>query len=282
MNLPRDAQRERLYYVEFLALFSGQVSRKDLTSRFGISEPAATKDLSLYAELAPSVLKYDLRRKCYVFDGGQPYFEHNVEQALHALAGDGAVDFDPSRTKRIPAWVSTSIKREIPLEIAATLTRAIDQRQSVIAEYTSLTTGSRSRKLSPLALVNDGLRWHIRCFDHEKKEFRDFGLTRFASAEESDSSDVDLSKDPDWNTEIELRLAPHPKALHPETTRADYDMKDGIKTITLRACLVGYFLRHWHIDYSADASGNPRAQQLYLANRSEVLDAGAPEWALQP
>ncbi|CAE6860162.1 hypothetical protein R75777_07998 [Paraburkholderia nemoris] len=130
--------------------------------------------------------------------------------------------------------------------------------------------------------MNDGLRWHIRCFDHEKKEFRDFGLTRFASAEESDSSDVDLSKDPDWNTEIELRLAPHPKALHPETTRADYDMKDGIKTITLRACLVGYFLRHWHIDYSADASGNPRAQQLYLANRSEVLDAGAPEWALQP
>lgn len=71
MNLPKDIQRERLYYIEFLALFSGQVGRKDLTSRFGISEPAATKDLSLYGEFAPSVLRYDLRRKCYVFDGGR-------------------------------------------------------------------------------------------------------------------------------------------------------------------------------------------------------------------
>jgi hypothetical protein len=282
MNLPRDTQRERLYYIEFLALFSGQVSRKDLTSRFGISEPAATKDLSIYAELAPSMLRYDLRRKCYVFDGGQPYFEHNVEQALHALAGDGAVDYDPSRTKRIPGWVSTSIKRQVPLDIAATLTRAIDQRQSVLVKYASLTTGSHSRKLSPLALVNDGLRWHIRCFDHELKEFRDFGLTRFASVEASGMSDVDFSEDREWNTEIVLRLAPHPKAKHPETTSADYDMHDGVKTIRLRACLIGYFLRHWHVDYSPDASGNPRAQQLYLANRGEVVDAGVPAWALQP
>ncbi|WP_374121819.1 WYL domain-containing protein [Paraburkholderia phenoliruptrix] len=99
--------------------------------------------------------------------------------ALHALAGDGAVDYDPSRTKRIPGWVSSSIKRQVPLEVAATLTRAIDQRQCVKAEYSSLSTGSRSRNLSPSALVHDGLRWHIRCFDHENAEFRDFALTRF-------------------------------------------------------------------------------------------------------
>lgn len=281
MNLPRDIQRERLYYIEFLALFSGQVSRKDLTSRFGISEPAATKDLSLYAELAPSVLRYDLRRKCYVFDGGQPYFEHNVEQALHALAGDGAVDYDPSRTRRIPGWVNSSIKRQVPLDLVATLTRAIDQRRWVFAEYASLSTGSRSRKLSPLALVNDGLRWHIRSFDHEREEFRDFGLTRFKSAETEGESSVSLSNDPDWNNEITLRLTPHPKAAHPETTCADYDMHNGAKTVKLRACLVGYFLRHWHVDYSPDASGNPRAQQLFLSNRDEVRGAGCPEWALQ-
>jgi len=281
MNLPRDIQRERLYYIEFLALFSGQVSRKDLTSKFGISEPAATKDLSLYGEFAPSVLRYDLRRKCYVFDGGQPYFEHNVEQALHALAGDGAVDYDPSRTKRIPGWVNSSIKRQVPIELAATLTRAIDQRDWVTAEYSSLSTGSRSRKLSPLALVHDGLRWHIRCFDHEREEFRDFALTRFKSVERGGESVVALSQDKDWNTEISLRLTPHPKAAHPETICADYDMHNGVKTVQLRACLVGYFLRHWHVDYTPDASRNPRAQQLFLSNRDEVREAGCPEWALK-
>lgn len=280
MNLPRDIQRERLYYIEFLALFSGQVSRKDLTSRFGISEPAATKDLSLYGELAPSMLRYDLRRKCYVFDGGQPYFEHNVEQALHALAGDGAVDYDPSRTKRIPGWVNSSIKRQVPLELAAALTRAIDQRQWVVAEYSSLSTGARSRRLSPLALVNDGLRWHIRCFEHERKEFRDFALTRFERVKADGESAVTLSEDREWNNEISLRLTPHPKAAHPETICTDYDMRSGAKTVQLRACLVGYFLRHWHVDYTADASGNPRAQQLFLSNRDEVRQAGVPEWAL--
>jgi len=281
MNLPRDAQRERLYYIEFLALFSGQVSRKDLTSRFGISEPAATKDLSVYSELAPSVLRYDLRRKCYVFDGGKPHFEHNVEQALHALAGDGAVDYDPSRTKRIPGWVNSSIRRQVPLEVAATLTRAIDQRQSVKAEYSSLSTGSRSRNLSPSALVHDGLRWHIRCFDHEKEEFRDFALTRFKRVEAGGDAAVAVPQDRDWNNEILLRLTPHPKAVHPETIAADYDMQNGVKIVHLRACLVGYFLRHWHVDYSPDASGNPRAQQLFLSNRDDVRESGVPAWALQ-
>lgn len=282
MNLPRDFQRERLFYIEFLALFSGQVSRKDLTGRFGISEPAATKDLSMYAEMAPSMLRYDLRRKCYVYSGGQPYFDHDVEQALHALAGDGAVDFDPSRTKRIPGWTSTSIKRRVPLELAAALTRSIDQHQWVQVEYSSLTTGTQLRKLSPLALVNDGLRWHIRCYDHDHEEFRDFGLTRFANINQVGDSDIGLSDDREWNNEIVLQLSPHPKARHPETTAADYDIQGGLKAVKLRACLVGYFLRHWHIDFSPDASGNPRAQQLYLANREHVRQAGVPDWALQP
>jgi hypothetical protein len=39
-------------------------------TRSGISEPAATKDLSLYAEIAPTMLEYDLRQRCYVYAGG--------------------------------------------------------------------------------------------------------------------------------------------------------------------------------------------------------------------
>lgn len=67
MSKQREIQRERLFYIEFLAVFSGQVTRKDLVGRFGISEPAATKDLALYVDLAPGMLDYDLRKKCYVY-----------------------------------------------------------------------------------------------------------------------------------------------------------------------------------------------------------------------
>lgn len=281
MNPQRDIQRERLFYLEFLAIFTGQVSRKDLVARFGISEPAATKDLSLYAELAPDMLQYDLRQKCYVLANGTPYFNHKIDQALYSLAGERAIAIDTEHAKRLQSWVNCSIKRKMPLPLVASITRCMYQRRQMAAEYASLSSGSRERLLSPLALVNDGLRWHIRCFDHEHKEFRDYNLTRFNIVRQVDRSEVSLDDDKEWNTEVRLRLVPHPEAKHPETIRMDYDIQDDAKYVTLRACLVGYFLRHWHIDCSDIGSGNPRAQHLFLANKNELLENGVSRWAFE-
>jgi len=281
MSLHREVQRERLFYLEFLALFLGRVSRKDLVSRFGISEPAATKDLTIYTELAPEVLRYDLKQKCYVFSGGEPYFIHDIDQALYSLAGGRAIAIDPEHAKRLPSWINSSIKRKMPLSLVATISRCIYQHRKMTAEYGSLSKGSKMRTLSPVALVNDGLRWHVRCYAHEHQEFRDYNLARFSAAIEADLSDVRLDQDPEWNTEVSLRLIAHPKAEHPETIHMDYDIAEDAKYVTLRACLVGYFLRHWHIDYSDTASGNPRAHQLFLDNKRELLDQGVPQWALE-
>ena len=180
MSLQRDIQRERLFFLEFLALFTSQVTRKDLVSRFGISEPAATKDLSLYAELAPGLLNYDLRRKCYVYGDGKPLFTHLVDQALFSLTGDRPLATDPEHAKRLSSWVSTSIKRKIPVSLVAVITRCIYQHRKITANYVSISSGDKKRELSPLAVVYDGLRWHIRCFDHKKEEFRDYNLARFS------------------------------------------------------------------------------------------------------
>ncbi|WP_246264012.1 WYL domain-containing protein [Aromatoleum toluvorans] len=281
MGPQRDIQRERLFYIEFLALFVGQVSRKDLVSRFGISEPAATKDLSLYAELVPGMLRYDLRQKCYVLGEGEPYFEHDPEQALYSLAGERAIAMDTEHARRLPSWVNSSIKRDVPLSVVAAITRCIYQRRKMAVRYGSLSTGARERVLSPVALVNDGLRWHIRCFAHEHDEFRDYNLARFSTVSVSDPSDVSLNEDREWNTEVRLRLVPHPKAKHPETISLDYGITDGAKYVTLRACLVGYFLRHWHIDFSDEATGDPKAQQLFLDNKRDLREAGVPNWAFE-
>ncbi|BCO27276.1 hypothetical protein MIZ03_2164 [Rhodoferax lithotrophicus] len=54
--------------------------------------------------------------------------------------------------------------------------------------YWSHTSGNKERQLSPLALVNDGLRWHVRCFDHLDDKIKDFNLTRFESATEGSAS----------------------------------------------------------------------------------------------
>jgi hypothetical protein len=282
MSSYRDIQRERLFYLEFLALFLGRVSRKDLVSRFGISEPAATKDLTIYTELAPEVLRYDLKQKCYVFSGGKPYFAHDIDQALYSLAGERAIAIDTEHAKRLPSWTNSSIKRKMPLSLVATITRCIYQHRKITAEYGSLSTGSKARTLSPVALVHDGLRWHIRCYAHEHQEFRDYNLARFSAAIEGDLSDVSLDQDPEWNNEVCLKLIAHPKAEHPETIRMDYDIADDAKDVTLKVCLVGYFLRHWHIDCSDTADGNPKAHQLFLNNKQELLDQGVSQWAFKP
>ncbi|MBR9883482.1 MAG: WYL domain-containing protein [Oceanospirillales bacterium] len=278
MTQHRDIQRERLFYIEFLALFTGQVGRKDLVSRFGISEPAATKDLSLYAELAPAMLNYNLRQRCYVLADGEPYFEHNVDQALFSLLGERAIALDSEHAKRLDGWISSSIKRKLPLKLVATITRCIFQKRKMVACYGSMSSGHKSRELSPLALVHDGLRWHVRCYDHATESFKDFNLSRFTEASEDDPFEVSLNEDLNWTTVVTLRLVPHPQAEHPETICLDYDFEE-TKSVELRVCLVGYFLRQWHIDSTDDASGNPKAQHLYLDNKLELKEAGVPSWA---
>lgn len=285
MTLQKDIQRERLFYLEFLALFTGQVSRKDLVLRFGISEPAATKDLSLYAELAPGMLQYDMRKKCYVLvAGGEPHFSHDVDQALFSLAGERAIAINAqhAKSKCLPSWVDGSLKRKVPLEVAASITRCINQSRKMIVQYGSLSTGDRERTLSPVALVHDGLRWHVRCFAHEYKEFRDYNLARFRTVKQGDLSEVLLEEDKAWNTEVHLRLVPHPKAKHPETIRLDYDFVGEEKCVALKICLVGHFVRHWHIDCSDEKLGNPNAQQLFLNNKRELLEKGVSAWAFEP
>lgn len=280
MTSQRDTQLERLFYLELLVVFTGRVGRKDLVSRFGISEPAATKDLTLYAELAPDMIRYDLKQKCYIFDNLNPYFEHQVDQALFSLAGERAIALDTEHGKRLPSWVNCSIKRKMPLPLVAAITRCMYQGRKMFVEYASLSSGYKERMLSPLALVHDGLRWHIRCYDHAHLDYRDFNLARFNKVEVADFSEISLEGDTEWNSEVVLQLAPHPKATHPETIRMDYDITEDAKYISLRACLIGYFLRHWHIDCSDAASGDPGSQHLFLKNKNELLKYKAARWAM--
>jgi len=278
MEIQRDTQRERLFYVDFLAFFTGQVTRKDLVGRFGISEPAATKDLSLYAELAPNVLKYDLRQRCYVYGGGAPLFHHSVDQALYSLSGERPIAIDSGHAKRLPGSVQISIKRKISVGVVAAITRAMYRHQKVVADYTSLNSGKADRILSPMALVHDGLRWHIRCYDHKHNEFRDYNLARFNAVNELGASEITLDDDKAWSTEVTIKLVPHPKIEHPETVRLDYDIEGDAKHVVLRLCLVPYFLRHWHIDTTPNATKNPNEQQLFLQNRQELLEQGVSAW----
>lgn len=80
------AHRDRLAFVDLRLRFLGEITRLDLISRFGIQAAAATRDLTLYRQVAPGNLRYNPRSKAYeASDPFRPVFDFPPHQVLSWL-----------------------------------------------------------------------------------------------------------------------------------------------------------------------------------------------------
>jgi hypothetical protein len=256
------AQHDRMAYVELRQWFVGEIRRQDLASRFGIQTAAATRDLGLYRELAPSNIQYDGRSKAYVIgDDFQPLFDFPAERILTWLA-EGFGDGEPIRSR-------TGITCDIPsrlgqpdLRTLASITRAISQKCPIRFKYQSIANGLSEREVVPFALLDTGLLWHARAYDRKSGEFRDFVLTRIEDAEVLKDARVEPNERPDqdiqWTRIVELELVPHPDQPRPEITLLDYGMPEGVLKMKVRAATAGYVLRKWSVDCSPAARAGSR------------------------
>lgn len=272
VNSMSTAQRERLAYIEYRLWFIGQVTRKDLLTRFGLATAAGTRDMVLYRELAPDNLRYE--GKVYHYENCfKPLFTHQVERVLSALTsgyGDGERDV-----------VATAIPFDAPLRInqpglalLATITRSIYGAYPLKLIYHSMKTGAVPREIVPMALVDSGQRWHVRAYDRTKAEFGDLVLTRMEKLSLYKENDArrslavfeNLESDQQWQKMVTLELIPHPAHPYPESIMRDYGMRNGRMTMTVRAALAGYVLRQWQVDCSAQAQLKNETYRLRLAN----------------
>lgn len=264
------AQLERLAYIEFRLLFLGEVGRQDLMQRFGVAPAVATRDFAQYREAFPNNISFNGKTKSYVL--GHEFssaFKHFPDQVLTALAhgfGDGGVYRGRSL---VPCELPFAPSRPA-IDILAPISRAIHQQKIVILNYTSHSSGLTKREIAPFALVNDGLRWHVRAFDRKSNEFRDFVLTRMEEAtliHESASQKHELpSADIQWNRIVELDLVPHPNQDHPEIIEGDYGMIAGVLHIKIRASVAGYVLRQLIVDCSPTHRLKGKEYRLWLLN----------------
>lgn len=133
------------------------------------------------------------------------------------------------------------------LDLLASVTRAIHRECPLDIEYHSISSGRTEREIVPFAMIDNGLRWHVRAFDRKSQEFRDFVITRIKRPEllmgqpvgPHEASDQDIQ----WTRIVELELVPHPDQPRPEITEMDYSMQAGVLRIKLRAATAGYILR---------------------------------------
>lgn len=176
------AQNERLAFLELHLYFAGELRRSDIEARFGIRPAAASRDLALYRKIAPQNLQYDLAARCYrPAETFAPIFEFKSERVLTWLLqgiGDG---LDLALRPVAPCEGPGQLTRP-DLKTLGVITRSMCARRAIRINYLSLSSGGTRREIVPLALADNGLRWHVRAFDRERSRFADFVLTRIELA----------------------------------------------------------------------------------------------------
>lgn len=261
-------QRDRLAFVELRVRFIGEIRRQDLVQRFGIQSAAASRDLALYRDLATDNIEYDPKGKSYILGKDfRPVFDFPPERVLSWLT-QGFGDGEPVRFK---AWVASESPSHLThpgLDTLASVTRAIHQECPLAIEYHSISNGKATRQIVPFALIDNGLRWHVRAFDRKSQEFRDFVITRIKHPHvlncEKPAAHELSDQDIQWTRIVELELVPHPDQPRPEITAMDYCMQDGSLRLKLRAATAGYILRKWSVDCSPDHSLRGHEYRLWL------------------
>lgn len=267
-------QSERLAHIELVARFWGAASRASLADRFDISEAAATRDFSLYRKLAPSNLIYDPSIKRYLWDEQQakPLFKfapYKVMSTLNEGFGDAL-----QSTKSSPFAVGLHLK-EPNLNIVSVITRAINRKLCLKINYHSQSSPKGAeREIVPHAIVDTGLRWHIRAWDRKRERFTDFVVNRISKASISPSRVIETemqSNDTAWMEQVTLLLVPHPKNkdIH-DLLVQEYSMTNDVLEVSCRKALASYLLDSWNVDSSKDASLIGNHVFLYLSNLEEI------------
>lgn len=276
-ELPQ-ASRDRIAHIDFTLLFKGEAVRADLVERFSIAPTQATKDFTMYREIAPGNIEYDQKLKLHKRgEAFEPLFEYDVVRTL-ATISQGYGDGFTGKVKPPLACEAPYHLNKPSLSIVAKVTEAIHKGKALCITYVSLSSGETTREIVPHTLVDNGLRWHVRGFDRKHGEFRDFVLTRIKAAvvlEDSTLSEMELeTQDRQWNRFVELELVPHPRIKHSEAIELDYGMKGGVMKVEIRAATAGYLLRLWNVDCSKEAQLKTPEFHLWLKNYQTLYGVG--------
>ncbi len=281
-QLPQ-ATRDRIAHIDFTLLFKGEAVRADLVDRFSIAAAQATKDFTMYRELAPGNIEYDQKLKLHKRgEAFEPLFDYDVVRTL-ATISQGYGDGFTGKVKPPLACEAPYHLNKPSLSIVAKVTEAIHKGKALSITYVSLSSGETTREIVPHTLVDNGLRWHVRGFDRKHGEFRDFVLTRIKAAVVLEDSTLSPSvikeseleiQDRQWNRFVELELVPHPRIEHSEAIELDYGMTEGVMKVEIRAATAGYMLRLWNVDCSKEAQLKTPEFHLWLKNHQTLYGVG--------
>lgn len=273
---------QRLEFIEFLTFWEGGIRRGDITSRFGVSVPQASNDLTLYQKLAPWNLRYDSSEKRYVptSDFAPRYLKPNAERylvQLQAIANQVITLADTWIANAPDVGVMPVPGRRIDPVILKRLIEVIRTCRSIEVHYHSMNKQRPDaiwRRITPHAFGNDGLRWHVRAFCHIDGTFKDFVLSRCRELRADGMAGAPASDDRNWLTMFDVHLIPNPELSESQqkTIAMDYGMRNGRITIPVRCALLYYFEKRLRLD-AGSKKDRPAEKPVIVANWKEFVEA---------
>lgn len=268
------ATRERLAFIEYRAFFCGRVKREEIESTFSISEQAATRDLQDYRSMAPGNLVYAAAHRAYVpTKDFAPCFPFEPMRVLSWLSSGFVHGLSIGKPAR-PVPAVRVIELGLPdLKVLSEVTRAIHMKRVIEVSYLSFSSGETRRQLVPHAIVDNGVRWHVRAYDRAKKRFADFVIARMASPTALPGTILEeegVLEDHQWNRIVDLELVPHPDLMHPEVVIREFGMTDGVLRHRCRAAIVGYLLRLWEVDITPQHRLPAAGHHLWLREQAAL------------
>jgi hypothetical protein len=267
----------RLAFIEERLFWLGNVNRVDLISRFGVSPSQASKDIARYLELAPPGLVYDKSAKRYAaVENFRPVIaKPNAGRFLGALrlADLGIVsDEETLAAAAIPFDATPVPERTIDPYVLRAVLAAIRDRHALTVTYQSMSREEPARrKIAPHAIAHDGFRWHARAFDEVSGSFRDFVLGRMSRPKPDRTSSPGSEDDRDWQSFVELVIAPHPRLTRAQSRAIaiDYGILRKASRLKVRRALLFYALKRLGLDVPENTRP-PHEQHIVLVNRKEI------------
>ncbi|GAA0287079.1 YafY family protein [Psychrosphaera haliotis] len=277
-------QKQIFAFIDFSLFFKGHLGLKETIDKFGLDHKNAVQYFERYKSFLGGQCEFDEKALRYFqLENFKPVFNHDPRKTLVKLAHQISDGFDAITQTEFPVEQPSYLNAP-DIEVIARLMRAILNGNVVNIIYTSLSNGSAGRDIVPHAIVDNGLRWHVRGFDKKTNSFRDFVLTRISKVTIK-SNDIATYEnrlaDVQWQRVLDLVIVPHPKNVEFSTAvEMDYGMTDGKMTLKVRAAMAGYLLRRWNVDCTPQASLNSPEYQLHLANIDSLTNL--PELSIAP
>jgi hypothetical protein len=272
----------RLEFIEFKLSWEGGVRRSDIKSTFQVSEPQASKDLTLYQERAPGNAAYDKKLKRYVAgEDFRPVFLNSGPDAyLSRLRSLGEHLTAPTES-----WIGRAPEvdivltpaREVSEDCLREVLAAHREGTSIEVLYQSMSADRPEpiwRRITPHAFGYDGFRWHTRAYCHLTDRFKDFLLPRIIGVREEGPGGKRGVEDDLWQDRFSVEIMPHPDLSVEQRAivARDYGMVDSRTTLEVRYAMLFYVLKRLNL------LGNPeklpaRSQHIVLANQDKTAAA---------